>query len=60
MSDWIEYIAFTKYKINKKTGAHENLGGWVKEVGAYTGTKKKKRDAVKIETVMVVDEDEYL
>jgi hypothetical protein len=58
MSDWIEYMAFTKYKVNKKTNEHENLGGWVKEVGVYT--PKKKKVTPKIESKVVVEEDEYL
>ena len=59
MSEWIEFMAFTKYKVNKNTGQHEHLGGWTKEVGVWK-PKSAKKSVAQIETKMIVDEDEYL
>jgi hypothetical protein len=56
MSDWIEFMAFSKYRVNKKTGAYESLGGWVKEMGAPTKKKSSKPKKVEIKTFTVEEE----
>ena len=55
MSEWIEKMAFSKYRVNVRTNEYQFINGWVKELGVSKPTKPKAKK-VEVKTSVVEEE----